>query len=194
MLRRIDVYLIDRVCQKISNKWHLLTGKNCFWIAKLFNSLRFLLAVVFCLMDPAKGTLGISNIHPIYFIPISVIGLAVFCDSIGIKEYEKRCHKNEMFRNENYNSRYICRVFGLMILVISAVGCFILSASTKTFALGAFLFSLSWCLLEYFASCTPLPPAKSKIRQWADAAKGFLVEILSPAPEPIPVPVPASRK
>ncbi len=107
-------------------------------------------------------------------IPAVVVG-------VGLYIIEKRITHGQKDKLSNYLKVDSFSIFIRTVNAVFSLICFIIIFETHTgiyAGIDSFLFTRTF----YFASCDPLPPAKSKVRK----ALEKLRELFSPTPEPIP--------
>lgn len=171
ILLRFDAWLLSKF-EAFSHWWQRLTGRNCFWLARvcLFFVMGYLLLDAF---DWKRH--GVSDImFPIFFLTVLYsFGL------LGINKLEKE--------SADAQSRY-CANPGKVVCVHIRVGLILFLSFLLVFeplSPQPFLL-LSMC---YFCFCDPLPPAKSKVRQQLERMKEAVADIFTPAPMPQPIPI-----
>lgn len=180
MFRSIDDFLIDKVFQKISNKFQILTGKTCFSLARYF---WLSLAIIYCLFF----YLGYERDNPIslyiifFVFTIWIISFCLYRVSDLLK-VEKEIENFELTENTvnirrltHFMSRIVITILWTYYLICLSI---FLPENIIDTVIG-FSLSISWVCSIYFEACTPLPPCKSKVKE---CIKGFFkIKILSPA-------------
>jgi hypothetical protein len=183
----VDVFLIDNVFQKISDKWQKLAGKNCFWLAKMF----CIFAVCSFIVTFYVGFSTFSSPYVkgsfIVVMFLEGIGGTLRIFLLGIKE--KMAEKNssdKIFYNTKRENGRTSRLLDVVVNIWFVI------LATATHDIVMVLFATSFvlsCITEYFESCMPLPPHKSKIRQWIEKGKDVFNKILVPISNPAPIPI-----
>lgn len=188
MLQKIDWFVLGKF-EKLAYWWQKLTGKDCFWLAKL--CLVILLTgfaadylVKIWLLNTGAPRIGSLAVY---------VFIAIFwyhhINSSQVDTYQKIG-----FGNENKLKFKAIRVFiaiGDFLSMISTVFELIKSVDVMHFFLHLIyaIIAIALVSMVYFAACDPLPPAKSKVRQWLEKIVSAAKDAFSPAPQPQPIPV-----
>lgn len=198
MFERIDSLLLNWL-GKFSGWFQKMTGKNCFWLSRIFlvwGGMNFFgiwqTDVIDALMN--KGYNGARGLAwPIFLsclVIVSTTGLWF------ISKYdEKRAlrHIEQGYMNPFKLSHYHFRLFSFSVFVFAV--CLSVSLFWKPSAanaLGVFFGVNGWLgnvLHDYFMACNLLPPSKSKIKELREKFSAFVRNIFSPFPTPAPVPI-----
>ena len=136
---------------------------------------------------------GISSIvFPIAISVLFIVFAIGFFDIVRLKEIIV----SDLSRYSNLSNPFkiidrLFRVFLLLgVFVIEILGLLDLE-EFSVFWVIIITFSnvVLWqALLNYFSACDPLPPAKSKVREWKERFVNAVKEVFTPAPQPSPVP------
>lgn len=196
MFFEIDMWLVDKF-ERFSHKFQRFFGYDCFWLARscYYSCVAFL--ALFLLgafwYDSAFHLLALLIIIlPAYYIFIPMVEDA---EALAKKMRNKNLANPKKLDDASDRIKIFPVVFVMVGIYYPFVFAFLVPKSPFFVNFfGIYVFCGIWCLfLTYFIACDPLPPAKSKIRQWleklAEAAKG----IFEPIPEPVPIPVRAHR-
>jgi hypothetical protein len=170
MLHRIDDFLMDKVYQKISNKFQVLTGRTCFSLERYRLTG---LAIIYTLLTfTSFGEVKKYTADGfIIFMVVILISLLLF------KIYES--HKEEKLfdditkdtlnikRITLFYSRVVSLINWSLYLIFPILN--IIEREIYDFTI-SLLLPIFWVSSVYFECCTPLPPCKSKAKEWI---KGF---------------------
>ncbi|OGF61490.1 hypothetical protein A2662_00695 [Candidatus Giovannonibacteria bacterium RIFCSPHIGHO2_01_FULL_45_33] len=193
MFEKFDFWLIE-ILEPEMQKLQRFTGYDCFWWAKIF----VVLFIIFVNSFAVLGTLFGNKFSPILsgssLLTLLTSPLAFWT----IKIVQARTYQNQI---NGLANEYKLQLRGkrLMLLTIFV---------TTGFAWGLHelhnipIYIAALCLLGfsclgivyYAISCDPLPPAKSKVRNWLGNLLEKTKEFLSPEPELVPVPAPAPNR
>lgn len=177
MFLKIDNFLFDRVFQKFSLWFQSMFGQNCFWLAKITAGLMWS-SLIFC-----------ESIGLIFAVNAIVLGLTMLgaiCHLWFIDKYDRNfC---EIQTGDQYFLN-ICRIDRLMfvmrlnflanLLWITIILTAVFSFSKSDFFYFSFLLLtvihiFAVCTF-YFIACTPLPPAKGKVKAWIEKFRAKLI-------------------
>src|SRR3989338_8471808 len=159
-----DTFLLDQV-ERFSNRWQKLTGLDCFWWSRICQKL-------------------------LYISILGALFALIFDDYISLTEKEAR---EALAKNAVNPERVRSMAVRLIVVILSVCvqpiifRLIILHRIQSTPELNIVVFSAfvvftSMTALYYFIACTPLPPAKSKVRKWLESGIEFLRETLTPKP------------
>ena len=182
MLIEIDVWLLGKL-EKFSHWFQKLTGKNCFWLAKMAAVFHGLIIVVILMPGVFLGDQTVAIVSGILMM---FTFFTVFKHFALIKHRELVVLREENLSNPfkvlDYDWRITILFVILLCLFIMVIGYFPV--------FGAMLaFLIFWQgLLYYFSACDPLPPAKSKVKEWKEKFVNAVKGVFAPAPQPSPVP------
>lgn len=179
MFNSVDSFLMN-YAQKFSEKFQKLTGRTCFFLASM------------CLaVDAAIGFFRLFIIHKdleriiILFTSLIILVLAV------IEYFEDKSFNRKKF--DGYVNHLIIAGRSLRFFCLSMCLIFCLVAIiSKDYSVNNLLRDsgfVAFTLATYFGSCTPLPPKKSKIREWLEAGQKAFSEVFAPALKPVQVPI-----
>ena len=188
MLIEIDVWLLGKL-ERFSHWFQKLTGKNCFWLAKIAAIFHGLLIVVILMSGVFLGNQAIAIVSGImvmfaFFVVFKHFALIKHRERVVLSTQEKSL--SNPFKVLDYDCRAIVLFIILLcffIMAINLIGYFL-------FYFGAMLAFLMFLqgLLYYFSACDPLPPAKSKVKEWKEKFVNAVKGVFAPAPRPIPAP------
>ncbi len=177
---------ILRMFQIFSDKVQDVCGVNNFWLAKLCAKITFSIAVI-------------DYLH-YFFINVTVLkiilGSVIFL-CVHLALFVAFCKEAERLDAQYRNGQFYLNSLAVMMIPVRALGVF------------TFFFTLSYCgtlshserlliytfmLVEiggvlctlYFLSCTPKPPAKSKVRALMEKIAAKTRAIFAPQPTPEP--------
>ncbi len=179
----MDIWLLS-ASQRFSEKFQRLTGKTCFFLAKIFYLIQIIITVLFLLFVYLAYP-------PVVWAVLSIPALFfVRSRSRRVKETEKE--ERFFFKKGLGHGNAYCLLLLPRRLSTSLTFLFFILLDVGRF--NYFNLSLDVGILceavaLYFRSCTPLPPSKSKVRKWLETAKEKIKGALDPAPEPAPNPV-----
>lgn len=193
MLAKFDTWLLNKF-EKFTQWWQRTFGQNCFWWAKFFDFVGFILLIL-CFIET-------SRFYSLKLIPlILATGLYAFGSLtfflIFIPIYEHRITSNHTSGLANPLKVVFSDVRVMLNLYYLVMNVYVLWAGAGgysyywtffLFVVGLLFFPIA---VLYFVSCDPLPPCKSRVRQFADSVIEKIKEILSPPLAPIPVRVPS---
>lgn len=167
MFFTIDVWLLEK-CERFSHWWQRLFGNDCFWLARMC-TIFYALSILLC----EVGALWQEHITAV-MLPWLLL--------VSPFTYKRVCKIEELVLR--MQDRGLANPFKIMgqelrvksfILAVAAEGGFLLIFIGVAPHL-SFVFSLVglgifcwYILLNYFVSCDPLPPAKSKIGEWMES-------------------------
>ena len=187
MLIEIDVWLLGKL-EKFSHWFQKLTGKNCFWLAKIAAVCHGLLIVVILMPGVFLGDQTVAIVSGILMM---FTFFTVFKHFALIKHRELVVLREENLSNPfkvlDYDWRITILFVILLCLFIMAINLMIGYFLFYFSAMLAFLMFLQG-LLYYFSACDPLPPAKSKVKEWKEKFVNAVKGVFAPAPQPSPVP------
>lgn len=191
MLTIIDLWLLGRL-EKLAHWWQKLTGKNCFWLARVAAICHGFIIVV----GVVPGALLMTR-RPIIAAISGIMMILALYATIRFLKMIKNIERIVLGLHESNLSNPLkvkdCDWRTVILFVILL--CFFIMTINLTTGYFILYFSItlgtlmSWQgLVYYFSACDPLPQAKSRIKEWKEkfvnAAKG----IFAPAPQPSPVP------
>lgn len=190
ILEQIDNFQLDNIFEPISQKYQRLTGKNCFFLARVMcdaEIIFYFVIIVLCFNDLKR-----------FFDSMMIVFImSLFAykrkHSIRILEISSEKQLKNGMKNSNRISAYFLRLYTLAAAIIVI---FIITSSWSILIKDPLYFRIViiWGINfqlqhieECFASCTPLPPGTSKVKQWLKNMKESLSNVF--APEPVCVPV-----
>jgi hypothetical protein len=179
----IDVFLLEKVFQKISNFFQRTTGLTCFFLAKS--------AVLVTWSAMVISIFAIPNINFLlraFFIICSFIYILIIWALVSSwDEREKILTARPNFMNPAAITFSPIRMLALFNFFLTLL--FMRGEVWQPYLISSrylkicFVFIVIYC---YFASCTPLPPGKSRIRKWIESLGNMFVKkspVLRPAEE-----------
>ena len=181
MLHKFDVWLIDKF-ERFSHKWQRMFGQDCFWWARV--ALAFSAISLFMYVF---SFLSITVAHIVLCIVISPLSLGIWYMNIRDAEERVKMSHRVGLSNPLKQTAYQFRI-ALIVISVFFLCLAILIGHFLLFLVAASLFITT---LDYFISCDPLPPSKSKVRQKLEAGIKKAKEFLAPEPELMPIPVPS---
>ncbi len=171
MFQSIDNWLLDQFFQKISDWVEKTFGKNCFWLARLF----------YCLAAIAFAASSLpnfwKNVILIILVTLSVICYLTISYWTEQKFYGQLVDNQVVSNHQRVSPGYIfLRILALVVAIlftsISLLTFFRLKEVSCLF--GSIIFP-AITVGFYFEACTPLPPAKSRLREFLEIFKAKLV-------------------
>lgn len=161
----LDSFLLEKVFQKFSNFFQRMTGKTCFFLARAL----FLIAAVFCGMIVLWVTFA-SKDTDYYVMFLCFLGIFLFFSDVNEMQGREKDFEENIEAAKNRDTELLLLFRRLSHGAIALFAVFLFPTATekgREFALLLFVIVfLASSLGNYFASCTPLPPGKSRIREW----------------------------
>lgn len=185
MLVKIDLWLLYRL-EKFAHWWQKLTGKNCFWLAKKFSLLGGLSSCYFIAVsyftfrtDPfLAGVLSLVGFILCLEV-LHVLSLIKIIETIVLDPPNPFKYIKQIDRIFTIVSYPICAVMWAF-MIYSA---YLFSLPTAIFCASAFI----WIVIaRYLKCCDPLPPAKSRVKEWKEKFVNAVKGIFAPVPQPNP--------
>jgi len=170
-LEKFDLLLLQYGFERLAHVWQKWFGQDCFFLARIA---AILFGVAYAWLLPFLA--GIITM-------CLVIASTLYC--INIDERRTRHAMGRGCENPSKVDGQFLRYFFLIVAAPLFIACLVLR-----FPVTVLLVVLFWISELYFSHCTPLPPAKSKVRQFLEQGSQKIKEFFSPAPEPAPVPIP----
>ena len=191
MLIRIDLWLLARL-EKFAHRFQTITGRNCFWLARVFTLLAgfsagYLVTIAY-LTFRANRSLAVWTGVVSFFLFLEVLFVFISIRVIEINISEIQTGLANPFKYVEQFDR-IWRIIAYPVYtLIWATGFYLiyrLSLISVIFCSSAFI----WLIIAwYLKCCDPLPPAKSKVKQWKEKFVNAVKGVFAPAPQPSPVP------
>lgn len=189
---RIDQWILEEGFQRFTDWFQKLTGKDCFWVAT------FLVQACMCFQVSAPFLLGNGEkTEEIMLALFGGIGFTLLCLTPMLFIVSER--RRIAFQAVQRGLQNPLKLNSGVRLFISAVNTITVTYGIMT-ALSAKSFSVMLSGIDlaviftvygpviYLSSCTPLPPAPSKLGEWAKSLWGRTKEAIPvPAPQPIPI-------
>ncbi len=196
LLNIADDWLLDRVFQPFSDWFQKLTGKSCFFLAYASVALN---AIASSVNDLFKGDEIAADRSWAHLSAFSMLTAGLFLYLVYVTESKWHTSKGGgecLYGNE-------ARVGGLLFFLRQPVLLAWGTSFSFTFCMGIIKFTIEGCsgviaattfvTTLYFASCTPLPPQKSKIRKWLGNVRSFIARAREAVTAPGWQPAPAER-
>lgn len=190
MLTIIDFWLLGRL-EKFANWWQKLTGKNCFWLAKMstifygFSGVALEIRIILRSKEITFTVIRGLMMFGFFALAIWFFRQVKFREKIVYKSHD--LNLSNPFKIIDHLLRKILLLgtltFGIASLLageFSVIGILI----------SVLLNIILWqALLNYFSACDSLPPAnKSKIKEWKEKLVNAIKGVFAPDPQPSPVP------
>lgn len=196
----IDNFQLDNIFEPIQQKFQRLTGKNCFFLARMFagvqGALWILIAILFFVhngveIHPQSYILvGILNFLFVFMLLIQIINITLTMMFLKVIEEDPNkiikkglCNPLRLLlfkkRIEKIFSLFLNTTFFLILVGLQYI--------FSKFGICYTLILLFRIIEIYFISCTPLPPETSKVKQWLKNMKESLSNVF--VPEPVCAPV-----
>lgn len=190
MLQKIDWFILGKF-EKFAHWFQKLTGKNCFWQSRILIITLIISDSVHASIKILKGSSGI-----VFYCAVSVLSWIVVY--FWTRQNEKKTFKfnrdglSNPFKKDGAFTRKVMVVI-LIIAYLSSVSVAARLNGTSILNFGLIASDLvSETLIVsilFLISCDPLPPVKSKLRQWLEKIISAVKEVFIPAPQPQPIPV-----
>lgn len=183
ILERIDERILE-LFTKFSHRFQRQTGRTNFFLAKVANAILLVVAVI--TLQKLIETLSIplnqfvyvilifSHLFQVFFLFIALL-MGSLC---FLGEYiESRKKSNENTANPNKlviketrlsSLRVICYIPVMIFLAYSLETHLTPGTSVYKFLISIYFQELLALVCVYLLSINPLPPGKSKVRQWVD--------------------------
>ena len=185
-LEKIDEFLRNGV-EAFSHKFQILTGKNCFFLARMMLVIAICISFVgiYCSYKDETKFVGLVIACTGYGVIILFSSFLIYSFKIKEKIYMELLKRG--FRNpEALDRTRIINFLSVLYLSISCpFACYNIPAHPVflIFMPVAMIFVI---ISLYFISCTPLPPATSKVKQWINSFKEVVSNVLAPEPTAVP--------
>lgn len=189
-LEKIDDLLINGV-EAFSHKFQILTGKNCFFLAKVMLIIAICISfigILYVYKDEEKIA-GLT----IAFTTFGVIIVYSFTLIYSYKFVENECI--EMLKRGLKNpARLLSKdrislIIPALLIIFFSIPAYYNSPAHPVFLIFMPFLVVCIVLSIYFSYCTPLPPGISKVKQWINSFKKAVSNVL--VPEQVVVPVKA---
>lgn len=182
MLIRLDLFVLEKV-EKFSHWWQRMFGQDCFWWAKSLTTVSVIMAFsgAFAFLLTEAESDFITDILVSSFA--ATMSFIWFPFISFVEKQAKIAYENSLGNPEKLCSRE--RIFFLLLLCVMMLP--IMIRVHLLLGLG-YMFYIP---INYFCACDPLPPAKSKVRQWLKSAVSATKKVFSSTPQPVLVPVPS---
>jgi hypothetical protein len=177
IMEQVDYFLVENF-QQFAHYFQRLTGRTNFWLAALAYKIHLLNLVIFIAVSVIKSVRNNKIAEELVFL------ILLFLIALGIGKITmlsvKRCEKKDRdFFMDNQGlmnlNLIILSAHRIMVLLMTSVNLF--GLGLVAFVLGMpeymfiLLFGIFYVIAIYFEACTPLPPGKSKVKEWLEAWK-----------------------
>jgi len=171
MFQSIDDWLFDKFFQKISDWVEKMFGINCFWLARLFYCLA---AIAF-----TAGILPSSwkNIILMILVILGLVGYMIISYLTEQIFYDQSVDNQAVSNHQRVSPGYIFLRFLALVVAILFTSIFLLiffRSKEVNCLFGTIIFPAITAGF-YFQACTPLPPAKSRVREFLEVFKTILI-------------------
>jgi len=187
MLEKIDNYLIG-IATKISHWTQKHFGITNFCIARIggyVELLGIMICIILCLWNRKAYEIALFLLIGVPFL--AVVTHVAITDIKATHKSEQQMMENNISIRKYWYSDAILRVIGFMLtltgMLLLPITIFVTRGFLPLFSV--FIILAGSTILDIFAEVTPLPPHKSKMREWAEKLKAAL----QPTPILTPVPV-----
>ncbi len=148
----LDLLVLEKF-ERFADRFQIWTGKDCFFLAKSFLFLNmFLLLFRAVFID----RVNIASFLALFFLIILIMYFYLVLIELS---------KNEAYESLKNGLHNPFKVSGFFLRVGHLIFLIFFLAFSKYASLFFFLFYIFLVAEVYFASCTPLPPRKSKLRR-----------------------------
>lgn len=189
MLVRIDFWLLWRL-EKFANWWHKLTGKNCFWLAKMsaifygFSGVALLISIILRKKEVVFTAIYGPMIFGFFLLAMWFLDMIRFREKIVYKLLDSNLSNPFKIIDHSFRKALL-----LWLFVIEICNLLTGEFSAVWILVGTFSNIILWqTLLNYFSACDPLPPGTVKIKEWKEKFVNAVKGIFAPASQPSPVP------
>ena len=180
MLDKMDSFILNKVCQPISDYAYINYGISCFRIAWWFLGLT-LVGYLFTIAKSLGLVVGSETNYITVAFAVCIGPVFIYMLSKRIIEVQKDAEKHDSDSGSTirFSSGKILQGGFRFVFLIIPVLFFVSDLQTKDNVFYSILSNMSlfcWGIADYFASCIPLPPGsrrskESKARQMQYAAK-----------------------
>lgn len=179
----LDVMIILKL-EKFAHAFQRLTGKTNFWLANVSWVLFMVFTVGSDIYMVTKRGFAMQAIGAIVDVMLCFYGVHFMRVNTLM---EKFFLQSPEFLNPNKITPIyvICRIYAMLMTIFLGTLSIIIFSPSQIFLHQNLFFAL---LALYFNSLNPLPPGKSKVGEWVEAAKKFFSQVKEVAPEPTPEP------
>jgi hypothetical protein len=179
----IDVFLLDKIFQRISNFFQKKTGLTCFFLAKTSVLVTWSTMVISIFAIP-----NINFLLRIFFTICSLIYLLIIWALISSwDEREEILAAKGNVMNPMAITGHPIRMMALSNVIL--VSLLMRGKGWQSYLVSSRYLKICFIFVMiylYFASCTPLPPGKSRIRKWIEYLGNMFAKkspVLCPAKE-----------
>ena len=182
-LKLIDDWLMDCVFQPFQNWFQRLAGKNCFFLAYVTTFVFLFARLVngLCHKNPIWIDTPVITIFVALVMAIEVFTIRM--DFLAQGGDKILCANHARIDSTHCRNR---RVMIFVWLILSPLLLILVIRPT----LEHLSFEISFAAFpatHFFVSCTPLPPQRSKIRQWLSQLRAGIKQLFDPVWQPVPV-------
>jgi len=191
MLIEIDVWLLRKL-EKFSHWFQKLTGKNCFWLARVATACYFcfgLAVTAFYILSKETSMIILYSLSSLIIlaVAISMFKMLKFKEEIVLDA--SNIGLVNPFKILDYPIRTLTLIFTPICSFREIAGILDGGVSIILVFIGIFGNLLFWYgLFYYFSACDPLPPAKSKVKEWKEKFVNAVKGVFAPVPRPVPAP------
>lgn len=166
MIFRIDDFIIAKL-EKFAHSFQLWTGKNNFWLSRLFYGLWCIFAILqaFSLMVTTVLCLAVFS-----WIIMSLQKERLFLERPNVLNREKILPAAKLLRV----------TFVIFTIIIEVNDLIIFLDNGDVMGLISVRYFLSFTLAIYFDALNPLPPGKNKIKEIVKAIAKFRIAVPHP--------------
>lgn len=166
---KMDAWIVARF-ERAGRGWQRLTGLDCFWLAKQCAVIGFILLMV----AAGRGIYKLDGDMSAAFPAVTNWYFVRVCDRIASRA------RSESMRGLANSEKLIMGWFRMFYLIFSMM---IMTVGRHDFYMTMLKVNavLTWAAMNWLA-CDPLPPCKSKIRQWLSGLKKQKAQVAEPEP------------
>jgi len=178
-----DVFLLQKIFQKISNIFQKATGLTCFFLAKTSILITWATMTISFVAVPNANFF----LHVFLFIG-SLVYLLLAWLLISSWDEKEELLATKRVMNPSAIGGFPIRIMGWFVIIPIFV--FAKGKALESYQVSLGYLKISYIFVVvylYFASCTPLPPGKSLIKKLVDSLSklfGRMTPVLCPADTP----------
>lgn len=177
MFGKLDDFLLDRFFQKTANWVQLNIGYDCFLLSRFCLSIYALTLIVSSVMDPVTLTYTEAR------LPLAVFYFVLLSSALYIShKVEYLCKTGVGAGSSTFvnplKSRSLLRIFFIVSSVVGTAGDLMsIFFAGKRLYIAHVLVEIFSVGFIYYLSCTPLPPAKSKAKEFIENIFSKLIPV-----------------
>ncbi len=166
MLGKLDDLLLDHVFETFSKKFQILTGKNCFFLARIFHILTASLVSILGFVHIKSNILPTSEKLSTVLLCLLVAAQEVFW--AHMRQKDEIMGEKEIKETANIARLSLKGLRKIMIAIQIFMGIFYINLLPFLKNKDYLVWSTVVCqtIYVYFTSCSPLPPCTSKVKEW----------------------------